>query len=77
MMLEADPKKERHSIENARNHPLWPKFEPAFTLNPRPFNFSDGQVKHGIESDSSCSMNINVSKTVKGKIINGRIWTFV
>ena len=28
------PKKVRHSIENARNHPLWPKFVPTFTLNP-------------------------------------------
>ena len=77
MLLEADPKKERHSIENARNHPLWPKFEPAFTLNPKPFNYSDGKMKHGIESDSSCPMNINASQTVKCKTINGRIWTFV
>ena len=74
------PKKVRHSIENARNHPLWPKFVPTFTLNPRLLNYWDGPVKKGVEFDSISSMNINASKTVKGKIIRCDkkvFWTFV
>ena len=63
------PKKVRHSIENARNHPLWQKFVPTFTLNPRLLNYWDGQVKKGDEFDSISSMTVNASKTVKGKII--------
>jgi len=63
------PEKARHSIENARNHPLWQKFVPAFTLNPRLLNYWDGPVKKGVEFDSISSMNINASKAVKGKII--------
>ena len=63
------PKRARHSIENARNHPLWQKFVPTFTLNPRLLNYWDGQVKKGDEFDSISSMNVNASKTVKGKII--------
>lgn len=63
------PEKARHSIENARNHPLWQKFVPTFTLNPRLLNYWDGQVKKGDEFDSISSMTVNASKTVKGKII--------
>ena len=62
------PKKVRHSVENARNHPLWPKFAPTFTINPRLLNYWDGQVKKGVGFDSISSMNINACKPVKGKI---------
>ena len=74
------PKKVRHSVENARNHPLWPKFAPTFTINPRLLNYWDGQVKKGVGFDSISSMNINASKTVKGKITKcgeSVFWTFV
>ena len=74
------PKKVRHSIENARNHPLWPKLVPTFTLNPRLLNYWDGQVNKGVEFDSISSMNFNASKTVKGKTKTcdmNVFWTFV
>ena len=66
ILLKVDPKKVRNSIDNARNHPLWPKFVPNFTLNPRLMNYWDGQVKKSVESNSKSSMNVNASKKAKG-----------